>query len=645
MSAADPEADPDRLPRPPVAHRPVRRRVMRGDLFAGVDEAAEAGQGRQGRAQRPVAAAAAGTVAAPAPTGASKPAKPPKPKRGAPRTVLVTAGAKQGTSIELGATPITDRPRARRTRLVLDDDYVSARHARLCPHERRLVRRGPRLDQRHLPRPHPASPRPTAAPGRLAGPHRQDRPRAAEVAAAMTLELRFAARSARRAWSARATRTPATPRRTCSSRRRHGRARGRRGGQRGRAAAVLERSSTSAPTGGRRDRAPTRCCVRPSAGPASACATMIVDRARARGHGHDADRAALDGDRGGDRPRRRLPRLPAARRRARAAHPRPDLRAVPGRRGPDQPTRTRATHPQRSLLLRALDGRDEVEPDIVAARAAGRRPLPALQRRPVRRASRGDHRATLLTAGTPDDAVDRLVELALRGGGPDNVTCVVADVVDAADARGADRSSVRLPSDAARADAGRLPVPARPPRRATATATARGGTATGCTRTTTATTADLAEARGVTPARPDRRCCSSSRPSARLRRLPLDPAQYYVGGDDGQVVDLPRRAAAPRRALAVQGRRVQRHRSSPRCRRSCATRSTPRSRRAASPRPARSSPTCARRPRSARRHRRRPAARAAPTPTSDEPVASQSSTASTTTPSPSTTSSTTVSPG
>ena len=30
----------------------------------------------------------------------------------------------------------------------------------------------------------------------------------------------------------------------------------------------------------------------------------------------------------------------------------------------------------------------------------------------------------------PQEAVDRLVQLALRGGGPDNVTVIVADVVD-----------------------------------------------------------------------------------------------------------------------------------------------------------------------------------------------------------------------
>ena len=37
--------------------------------------------------------------------------------------------------------------------------------------------------------------------------------------------------------------------------------------------------------------------------------------------------------------------------------------------------------------------------------------------------------ASLLANDDPQDAVDELVDLALRGGGPDNITCVVADVV------------------------------------------------------------------------------------------------------------------------------------------------------------------------------------------------------------------------
>ena len=63
----------------------------------------------------------------------------------------------------------------------LDDDYVSTRHARIGASERHLVRRGPRLHQRHLhrlPAAHPGD----RHPARHAGPRRQDDPRAEEVA-------------------------------------------------------------------------------------------------------------------------------------------------------------------------------------------------------------------------------------------------------------------------------------------------------------------------------------------------------------------------------------------------------------------------------------------------------------------------------
>jgi protein phosphatase len=47
--------------------------------------------------------------------------------------------------------------------------------------------------------------------------------------------------------------------------------------------------------------------------------------------------------------------------------------------------------------------------------------------------------ASLLANEAPQEAVDELVDLALRGGGPDNITCVVADVVDDdGDVEGAD---------------------------------------------------------------------------------------------------------------------------------------------------------------------------------------------------------------
>jgi protein phosphatase len=86
-------------------------------------------------------------------------------------------------------------------------------------------------------------------------------------------------------------------------------------------------------------------------------------------------------------------------------------------------------HPRKSVILRALLG-TEVEPDVS-----------------IREAREGD-RYLLCTDGLtdvvstdtlldtlripdPQESADRLVELALRGGGPDNVTVIVADVVRA----------------------------------------------------------------------------------------------------------------------------------------------------------------------------------------------------------------------
>jgi PPM family protein phosphatase len=86
-------------------------------------------------------------------------------------------------------------------------------------------------------------------------------------------------------------------------------------------------------------------------------------------------------------------------------------------------------HPRKSVILRALLGSD-VEPDVSIREArAGDRYLLCT-----------DGLSDVVTAETmletlriPDlqECADRLVELALRGGGPDNVTVIVADVVNA----------------------------------------------------------------------------------------------------------------------------------------------------------------------------------------------------------------------
>jgi protein phosphatase len=102
-----------------------------------------------------------------------------------------------------------------------------------------------------------------------------------------------------------------------------------------------------------------------------------------------------------------------------------------------------ATHPQRSLLLRALDGTSEAEPDLSILEAhAGDRYLLCSDGLSGVVSEETLHR-TLATVADPDDAVLQLVELAIRGGGPDNITCIVADVVDSATApRVPGRSSV-----------------------------------------------------------------------------------------------------------------------------------------------------------------------------------------------------------
>ncbi|MBA2471882.1 MAG: protein phosphatase [Pseudonocardiales bacterium] len=85
-------------------------------------------------------------------------------------------------------------------------------------------------------------------------------------------------------------------------------------------------------------------------------------------------------------------------------------------------------HPQRSLLLKALTGH-EVEPTFTVREAfAGDRYL--LCSDGLSGVVSAETLAEGLTIPEPRACADRLIELALRGGGPDNITCIVADVVD-----------------------------------------------------------------------------------------------------------------------------------------------------------------------------------------------------------------------
>jgi serine/threonine protein phosphatase PrpC len=88
------------------------------------------------------------------------------------------------------------------------------------------------------------------------------------------------------------------------------------------------------------------------------------------------------------------------------------------------------THPQRSLLMRALGSGDRVEPDLsIREVRAGDRylicsdGLSAVVSHQTIEEALADYQG-------PQETVQRLIELALRGGGPDNITCIVADVLD-----------------------------------------------------------------------------------------------------------------------------------------------------------------------------------------------------------------------
>lgn len=99
--------------------------VMRSDLF---------GRRVTGRpsGRRPQAAPA------PRQEKQEKAPKPTKGRRGVPGTLVVTQGALSGTTVRLGDQPVT-LGRSQDSTIVLDDDYVSGRHARFYPQDGQWV--------------------------------------------------------------------------------------------------------------------------------------------------------------------------------------------------------------------------------------------------------------------------------------------------------------------------------------------------------------------------------------------------------------------------------------------------------------------------------------------------------------------------
>jgi protein phosphatase len=192
-----------------------------------------------------------------------------------------------------------------------------------------------------------------------------------------------------------------------------------------------------------------------------------------------------------------------------------------GRLSPDEAS----THPQRSLLTHALDGRHEPHLDLTLREVRGGDRYLLCSDGLSGVVSEETITDTLAEAD-PQVAVDRLIELALRGGGPDNVTVVIADLIDGSPSAGAPA--------VVGAAAARQTVTQRPD-----SAAARAALAT----QTEAPPPDETQ-----PAPPDR-------PRRRWRRIAVITAiivvvlaagsaagwayvrtQYYVGEQNGQVV-------------------------------------------------------------------------------------------------------------
>ncbi len=86
-------------------------------------------------------------------------------------------------------------------------------------------------------------------------------------------------------------------------------------------------------------------------------------------------------------------------------------------------------HPRRSLLMRALDGMNPVEADL-SLREARHGDRYMLCTDGLSGVVSNDEILAILSQGDPTGAVTRLVDRALERGAPDNVTVVVADVIE-----------------------------------------------------------------------------------------------------------------------------------------------------------------------------------------------------------------------
>jgi protein phosphatase len=88
------------------------------------------------------------------------------------------------------------------------------------------------------------------------------------------------------------------------------------------------------------------------------------------------------------------------------------------------------THPHRNLILKALDGVHDVDPDLFTVQLAEADRI-LLCSDGASGSLTNSRLADILSTGSPDFAAVELVRASLEAGSTDNVTCIVADVLPA----------------------------------------------------------------------------------------------------------------------------------------------------------------------------------------------------------------------
>ena len=257
--------------------------------------------------------------------------------------------------------------------------------------------------------------------------------------------------------------------------------------------------------------------------------------------------ALFDGTRIGVAPRRRQPRLPA-----RATAPCPQLTKDhtfvqslidEGRITEDESR----VHPHRNLILRAVDGVHEPEPDLFYIELAPGDRLLLCSDGCLRRARPTTGSPTSSAAARSTTPSVELIRASLEAGSSDNVTVVVADVVDPTVADDGTAAGRRVDGSDGRRRRRRAAASRGPASRASSAATAAATPARSSrSRATTAATPTSTPRSCATPRR-RRAAVAGSRPARRARwcsrwsrRSPAcvgyrwSQNQYYVAEHDGE---------------------------------------------------------------------------------------------------------------